>query len=119
MFIYITLIVEDYTEMRGQQNIKKKKSTLMFRWTVKRETELNLVALTMEEESFFESWEEADCPTSWTNPENPLFQTWDVCRLFVFNATTDLRFIVGKQIYMATAAFCDSQLFFFQIFFFN
>jgi hypothetical protein len=28
--------------------------------------------------SFFEMLEQGDSPTSWNNPENPLFQTWDV-----------------------------------------
>jgi hypothetical protein len=37
---------------------------LTFRRTLKHETELNLVALKMEEESFFETSKEDDCPTS-------------------------------------------------------
>jgi len=49
-------------------------SALMFSCTPKHETELNSVAVKMEEESFFETSEEADCPTSWNNTENPLIQ---------------------------------------------
>jgi hypothetical protein len=33
-------------------------------------------------------------------------------RRFVFNVTTNLRYKVGKKIYMATAAVCDFQLIF-------
>ena len=71
----------------------------MFRCTLKHETELNLVALKMEEESFFESWEETDFPTSSSNLENPLFQTWDIYGRFLFNVKTNLRRRVGKKIY--------------------